>query len=154
MAQLGLTDHELHAWRTFFRMVLLLPARLERQLQAGSGLSNADYMVLVLLAEAPGRRMRSYELGRTAGWEKSRMHHQLTRMSRRGLVTREPCGSRGIYAVLTDEGFAALKKAVPGHGKEIRRLFIDRLTPEELDRFAGLAAKILDGLDADQPPPE
>ncbi|PZG34448.1 transcriptional regulator [Spongiactinospora gelatinilytica] len=132
-------------------MVLLLPARLEQQLQAGSGLSNADYTVLALLSEAPGRRMRSYELGRTAGWEKSRMHHQLTRMSRRGLISREPCGSRGIYAVLTDEGFAALKKAVPGHGQEIRRLFIDRLCPEELDRFAGLAAKILHGLDADQP---
>ncbi|RBQ18418.1 transcriptional regulator [Spongiactinospora rosea] len=135
-------------------MVLLLPARLEQQLQATSGLSNADYTVLALLSEAPERRMRSYELGRTAGWEKSRMHHQLMRMSKRGLVAREPCGSRGVYAVLTDEGLAALKKAVPGHGQEIRRLFVDRLTPGELDRFAGLAAKILDTLDADEPPGE
>ncbi|MEU0566207.1 MarR family transcriptional regulator [Nonomuraea sp. NPDC005983] len=151
MAQLGLTERELHAWRTSFRMVELLRARIEQQLQATSGLSNADYTVLVLLAEAPGRRMRSYELAQTAGWEKSRMHHQLTRMSRRGLVTREPCGSRGIHAVLTTEGLSALRKAVPGHAQEVRRLFVDRLTPEELEQFAGLAAKILDNLEEGEP---
>ncbi|GIH72835.1 MarR family winged helix-turn-helix transcriptional regulator [Sphaerimonospora thailandensis] len=152
MAQLGLTERELHAWRTSFRMVELLRTRIEQQLQASSGLSNADYTVLALLAEAPDRRMRAYELGRVAGWEKSRMHHQLTRMERRGLVVRERCGSRGIDAVLTAEGLAALRKAVPGHAEEVRRLFIDRLTPEELERFADIAAKILDNLQAAQPP--
>ncbi|WP_219518339.1 MarR family winged helix-turn-helix transcriptional regulator [Nonomuraea ceibae] len=152
MAQLGLTERELRAWRTSFRMVELLRARIEQQLQAVGGLSNADYTVLALLSEAPGRRMRSYELARVAGWEKSRMHHQLTRMSGRGLVVREPCGSRGIEAVLTEDGLAALRKAAPGHAEEVRRLFVDRLTPEELDRFAALAAKVLDSLEADQPP--
>jgi DNA-binding MarR family transcriptional regulator len=152
MAQLGLTERELRAWRTSFRMVELLRTRIEQQLQAGGGLSNADYTVLALLSEAPDRRMRAYELGRVAGWEKSRMHHQLTRMERRGLVARERCGSRGIDAVLTAEGLAALKKAVPGHAEEVRRLFIDRLTPEELEQFADIAAKILNNLEADQPP--
>ncbi|MDF5751492.1 MarR family transcriptional regulator [Spongiactinospora sp. TRM90649] len=152
MAQLGLTERELRAWRTSFRMVELLRARIEQQLQADSGLSNADYTVLALLSEAPDRRMRSYELGRAAGWEKSRMHHQLTRMSRRGLIARERCGSRGIYSVLTEVGLAALKEAVPGHAQEVRRLFIERLTPEELEQFADLATKILSNLEADQPP--
>ncbi|MEU1882740.1 MarR family transcriptional regulator [Streptosporangium sp. NPDC020072] len=152
MAQLGLTERELRAWRTSFLMVELLRTRVEQQLQADGGLSNADYTVLVLLAEAPERRMRAYELGRVAGWEKSRMHHQLTRMERRGLVTREPCGSRGVYAVLTTEGLAALRKAAPGHAREVRRLFVDPLTPEELERFADVAAKILDNLQADAQP--
>ncbi|MFD0883143.1 MarR family winged helix-turn-helix transcriptional regulator [Streptosporangium algeriense] len=149
MAQPGLTERELRAWRTSFQMVELLRTRVEQQLQASSGLSNADYTVLVLLAEAPDRRMRAYELGRAAGWEKSRMHHQLTRMERRDLVTREPCGSRGVYAALTAEGHAALRRAAPSHTEEVRRLFVDRLTPEELDRFADIAAKILDNLQAD-----
>ncbi|MFI7537053.1 MarR family winged helix-turn-helix transcriptional regulator [Streptosporangium sp. NPDC049376] len=152
MAQLGLTERELRAWRTSFLMVELLRTRVEQQLQADGGLSNADYTVLVLLAEAPERRMRAYELGRVAGWEKSRMHHQLTRMERRGLVTREPCGSRGVYAVLTAEGLAALRRAAPGHAREVRRLFVDPLTPEELERFADVAAKILDNLQADAQP--
>ncbi|WP_158088878.1 hypothetical protein [Thermoactinospora rubra] len=45
-----------------------------------------------------------------------------------------------------------LKKAVSGHAQEVRRLFVDRLTPEELEQFADLATKILSSLEADQPP--
>lgn len=94
---------------------------------------------------------RAYELSRVAGWEKSRLHHQLTRMCKRDLVTRERCGSRGMDAVITAKGLAALKEAAPGHAQEVRRLVIDRLTPDELDRFADTAATILDHLQADQP---
>jgi DNA-binding MarR family transcriptional regulator len=151
MEQRGLTERELRAWRTVIQMLELLRVRIEQQLQATSDLSNADYSVLSLLSEAPAMRMRVYELCRVAGWEKSRMHHQLTRMCKRGLIDRQRCGSRGIDAVITAEGLAALKEAVPGHTEEVRRLFIGRLAPEELDRFADIAATILDNLQADQP---
>ncbi|WP_207756904.1 MarR family winged helix-turn-helix transcriptional regulator [Nonomuraea cypriaca] len=151
MEQQGLTERELRAWRTSFRMLELLRTRIEQQLQASSGLSNADYTVLALLSEAPDGRMRAFELGRVADWEKSRLHHQLTRMSERGLVNRERCGSRGMYAVITANGLAALKEAVPSHAQEVRRLFVDHLTPEQLDQFADIAATILDRLQADQP---
>ncbi|CAM3529680.1 MarR family winged helix-turn-helix transcriptional regulator [Kibdelosporangium persicum] len=147
----GLTDRELRAWRTSFHMLELLRARIEQQLQTSSGLSNADYTVLALLSEAPGGRIRVYELGRLANWEKSRMHHQLNRMSKRGLVTRERCGSRGMYAVITTEGRATLKQAVPGHVQEVRRLFVEPLTAEQLDQLTGIAATILDTLKADRP---
>lgn len=147
----GLTERELRAWRTSFHMQELLRARIEQQLQASSGLSNADYSVLALLSEAPDRRMRAYELSRVAGWEKSRLHHQLTRMCTRGLITRERCGSRGTDVVITARGLAAFEEAVPGHAQEVRRLFIDPLTPEQLDQLAEIAATILNHLQADQP---
>ena len=151
MEQQGLTERELRAWQAVFEMQELLRARIEQQLQASSGLSNADYTVLALLSEAPDGRMRAYELSRVASWEKSRLHHQLTRMSARGFITRERCGSRGIYAVITAKGLAALKEAVPGHTQEVRRLFIDCLTPEQLDQFACIATTILGNLKAAQP---
>ena len=128
-------------------------ARIEQQLQASSGMSSADYAVLALLSEAPDGRVRPYELARMAGWEKSRLHHQLTRMSTRGLITRERYGSRGMQAVITPKGLAALKEAVPGHTQEVRRLFTGRLTPDQLDQFAEIAAAILGNLKADQPSP-
>lgn len=152
MAPQALTERELRAWRTSFRMLELLRTRIEQQLQAGSGLSNADYTVLVLLSEAPEGRLRPYELGRVAGWEKSRLHHQLTRMGTRGLVARERCGSRGMYAVITEKGRDALREAAPGHAREVRRLFVDQLTAEELDRFADIAGTILHNLEEDGPP--
>ncbi|WP_433272757.1 MarR family winged helix-turn-helix transcriptional regulator [Actinosynnema sp. CS-041913] len=151
MVQQRLTERELRAWRTSFQMLELLRTRIEQQLQADSGLSNADYSVLALLSEAPDGRMRPYELGQVAGWEKSRMHHQLTRMCKRGLVTRERCGSRGVDAVITAKGLATLEKAVPGHAQEVRRLFVDPLTADELDQFARIAGTILDNLQADLP---
>ncbi|GAA4943738.1 hypothetical protein GCM10023224_28200 [Streptomonospora halophila] len=86
-----------------------------------------------------------------AGWEKSRLHHQLTRMCKRGLTRRERCGTRGVDVVITAEGLAALKAAAPGHAQEVRRLFVDRLTADELDRFADIAAKVLHGLREDPP---
>jgi DNA-binding MarR family transcriptional regulator len=153
MEQQGLTGRELRAWRAFFRMQELLRARIEQQLQASSGLSNADYTVLTVLSEAPGGRLRAYELSRMTGWEKSRLHHQLTRMCTRDLITRERCGSRGIYAVITAKGLAAIREAAPSHAQEVRRLFIDRLTPEQIDHLADIATTVLSSLKADQPPP-
>lgn len=146
----GLTERELRAWRTSLEMLELLRTRIEQQLQASSGLSNADYTVLALLSEAPEGRMSVYQLGRVAGWEKSRMHHQLTRMGNRGLVTRERCGSRRMDAVITTKGLAVIEEAAPSHAREVRRLFVSCLTPEELAQFGGIAGKVLDHLRADQ----
>lgn len=151
MHQLKLERRAPGAEFVFGQMMELLRSRIEQQIQASSGLSMADYTVLALLSEAPEGRMRPYELGRAADWEKSRLHHQMTRMCERGLITRERCGSRGIYAVITPTGLAAIKKAAPSHAREVQRLFIDPLTPAELDQFAKTARTLLDNLRADQP---
>jgi DNA-binding MarR family transcriptional regulator len=152
MASQGLTERELQAWRTSVQMLELLRTCIEQQLQASGGLSLADYTVLSLLSEAPDGRMRLYKLARAADWEKSRLHHQLTRMGKRGLIDRESCGSRGMDAVITAKGLAAITEAAPGHSQEVRRRFVDCLTPEELDQFAGIAGTVLDSLRADQQP--
>jgi DNA-binding MarR family transcriptional regulator len=149
MQQQGLTERQLGAWRASIKMMELLRTRIEQQLQVSSGLSNADYTVLALLSETPDGRMRAYLLGHATAWEKSRMHHQLTRMCDRGLITRERSGSRGMDAVITERGLAALEEAAPGHTQVVRRLFIDCLTPEELDQFADIATTILDTLHVD-----
>ena len=57
-----------------------------------------------------------------------------------------------MYAVITAQGLAALKAAAPSHAQEVRRLFIDRLTPEQIDQLVGIATVILGNLTADQPP--
>jgi hypothetical protein len=74
-----LNDRETTAWRTFFEMQEVLRGRLEQRLLADSGLSNADYTMLVALSEADDGRLRVYELGRRLAWEKSRLHHPARR---------------------------------------------------------------------------
>jgi DNA-binding MarR family transcriptional regulator len=141
----GLTTEQLESWQAFMQMQELLGSRLEQQLQRNSNLSNADYTVLVVLSETPGMRRRVYELGQMIGWEKSRLHHQLTRMARRGLVRREadPDAPRAIHAVLTDAGLAAITEAAPSHEQEVRRLFFDLLTDRQVAQIAKISHQVL-----------
>jgi DNA-binding MarR family transcriptional regulator len=141
-----LNEREMTAWRTFYEMQEVLRGRLEQALQEDSGLSNADYTVLVALSEAPGGQQRAVELGRRLGWEKSRLHHQLTRMCRRGLVQRRSGNGRAIHAAITAVGLGALTAAAPGHRQQVRRLVLDRLTPQQIDQLAVISRTILDGL--------
>ena len=141
-----LSKQEMAAWRAFFATQEVLRGRLERHLQSDSGLSNADYTVLVALSEADGGRLRAVELGQRLGWEKSRLHHQLSRMCGRGLVRRDSGTGRAMYAAITDAGRSALEGAVPRHRQHVRRLVVDRLNPEQIDQLADISAAILAGL--------
>ena len=134
------------AWRAFYEMQEVLRGRLEQQLQADSGLSNADYTVLVALSEAVSGRLRVFELRRRLGWEKSRLHHQLSRMCKRGLVERQGGDRRAMHAAVTTAGRAALTAAVPRHTQQVRRLVLDRLSSRQIDQLADISRTILDGL--------
>ena len=135
----------MRAWRGYLGLVRVLDDRLNRDLQEQSGLSMADYEILVRLSEAPERRLRMTELAQGAMVSKSRLSHQLTRMELRGLVRREDCLSdgRGTFAVLTDHGFAVLAAAAPGHVASVHEHLLDRLTPEQVRTLGDLAEAVL-----------
>jgi len=144
-----LNDAEQRAWRAYMRMQAELTAQLGRQLQSESGLSLADYEVLVPLSEAADQRLRPVELQRCLQWEQSRLSHHLGRMQRRGLVGRVECPAdgRGAFVVLTDTGRSAIEAAAPGHVASVRRLFFDHLSPEQVTTLEKLATRVLDRLD-------
>ncbi|MEU0489156.1 MarR family winged helix-turn-helix transcriptional regulator [Nocardiopsis changdeensis] len=146
-----LAPDEKAAWDGFIRMQETLLGRLGRLLQADSGMSASDYIVLANLTEAGGR-MRFLELARLVHWEKSRMSHQVSRMAKRGLVAKEDCpdDARGAFVVVTPEGYEAIEDAAPQHVEHVRRLFIDALTPHQLSTFARLTRRVSDHM-AEQP---
>ena len=153
-----LSRREQRAWRGFVLLQQRLTPRVARELQRETGLSGADYEVLVQLSEAPGARLRAFELGGLTQWEKSRLSHHITRMVDRGLVRRESCptDSRGAFVVMTAGGRKAIEAAAPLHVEHVRRWFIDSLTPEQLDALAEISDAVLAGLDDDPescPPP-
>lgn len=145
-----LTDRELRAWRSLQLMQMRLEGELARQLATESGLSYSDYLVLVALTDRPEGRMRLFELAGVLGWEKSRLSHHVARMADRGLVAKEKCDSdrRGAYVVVTKPGRRAIDAAAPGHVAAVRRLFIDRLTPSQLDAVGEAADVVLAALEA------
>ncbi|MFC8851014.1 MULTISPECIES: MarR family winged helix-turn-helix transcriptional regulator [unclassified Micromonospora] len=145
-----LDDDQQRAWRAYLRMQAELTARLSRQLQAESGLSLADYEVLVQLTEAPDGRLRPFALQRALQWEQSRLSHHLGRMQRRGLVDREECpqDARGAFVVLAAAGRAAVEAAAPAHVDTVRRLVFDQLDPDEVRTLERIATRVVDRLDA------
>jgi DNA-binding MarR family transcriptional regulator len=147
-----LDAREQRAWRAYLAMNARLTARLHRQMQADSGLSLADFEVLVCLTDHADARVRIVELARFLQWEKSRLSHHLTRMQRRGLVSREGCpeDARGAFVVLTAEGRQAIERAAPRHVDTVREVFLDRITDEQLDTLRTIAEQVLPGLDSDQ----
>lgn len=144
-----LTDREQRSWRSFVYVQMRLFAHLQRQLQRESGLSTADYDILVALSEAPNQQLRAFELGRVTQWEKSRLSHHLTRMEQRGLVEKRRCASEPRYheVGLTDAGLAAIQDAAPRHAAQVRAAFVDVLTPEQLDQLGAACDAVLSHLD-------
>jgi DNA-binding MarR family transcriptional regulator len=148
-----LDEREERAWRALQFMQMRLEGELARQLAADSGLSYSDYVVLVALTDQPDGRMRLFELARDLGWEKSRLSHHIARMAQRGLVNKQKCDAdgRGANVVVTKQGRKELEAAAPGHVKTVRRLFVDRLTAEQLDAVGAAAEAVLAGFDAPYP---
>jgi DNA-binding MarR family transcriptional regulator len=151
-----LDEREMRAWRGFHRLRAELVAHLARELARDSGLTLADYEVLVHVSEAPGHRIRSRDLARALRWDRSRISHQLARMQARGTVRRESCAEdgRSFNVVLTDAGIAAIQSAAPAHVAAVRHCFTDVLTEEQLDTLGDIADAITTHLAAEHNDPD
>src|SRR5207302_5790078 len=140
-----LNAEEQQAWRATVHLSQLLMRQLDRDLTA-HGLNGHDYEILVELSEAPDQRLRMTELADATSQSRSRLSHQISRMEKRGLVRRDECegDKRGTFAVLTAEGTAAIERVAPYHVENVRRHFIDRLTPCQLEQVREAFGPIVD----------
>ncbi|MFE9921660.1 MarR family winged helix-turn-helix transcriptional regulator [Streptomyces sp. NPDC005774] len=133
-----------------------LMGRLSRLLQTESNVSPADFAVLVELTDVPEGRRRFLDIARALQWEKSRMSHHIARMVKRGLVVcgRSPEDGRGMFVVITDKGRAVIEAAVPRHVEAVRRLFLDHVTPSELQVLARISERVVEKLDEEPTGPD
>ncbi|ONI84551.1 MarR family transcriptional regulator [Saccharothrix sp. ALI-22-I] len=140
-----LDEREARVWQSYLAVNRELHSALERQLVRDAGLSNADYALLAPLSEAPDGVVRSRELGTLVGWERSRLSHQIGRMEKRGLVTREDCAedARGSMVRLTPAGRAAIESAAPAHVETVRRYVFDAMSTEEVEVLTRVFHRVL-----------
>ena len=139
-----LDEVQQRAWRGWIEASRRIQVATERQLKDDSDLSGDDYEVMVRLSEVPDRRMRMSELADAVANSPSRLSQRIDRMAARGLVCSDRCDEDGrvLYAVLTDEGFDRLAAAAPGHVEEVRRLFVDRLSDDEIAVLADVLPRL------------
>ena len=119
------------AWSEFVRAHALVTRRVEADLLGTHRLSLVSFDVLEHLASAPDRRLRMAELAEALVVSRSGVTRAVDRLTRQGLVSREPCNSdlRGTYATLTREGMARLLAAASTHQAAVQHYLVDALGP-------------------------
>ncbi len=139
-----LTPAELAAWRGMLRVHSGLFHELDAELEAEHRLSLRAYEVLVVLEGEPDHRLRMSDLSRSVLLSPSGVSRLVDRLEADGLVERQRCSDdgRGFYASLTDEGRRRLEEARATHLGGVRRLFLDRFAPEELDQLAAFWQRV------------
>ncbi|MFC5118208.1 MarR family winged helix-turn-helix transcriptional regulator [Amycolatopsis halotolerans] len=127
----------------------LLTRELDRGLQRDCGISKAEFSVLVTLWRTPGHEARVADLVEALGWEKSRLSHQLTRMESRDLVTPTRSGPSGRRTgiSLTAHGRTVIQEALVVHGNNIRRHFLDELTPSQAAAIRSWAEQTIERIE-------
>jgi DNA-binding MarR family transcriptional regulator len=139
-----LSAQEQQAWRAFLIACQTLFGAIDAQLQRDAGLPHGYYEILVRLSESPGRAMRMSQLAEASTSSKSRLSHAVARLEERGWIRRASCPTdrRGQIAELTEEGFAALAAAAPGHVAQVRSSLIDQLTPAQVTQLQQISEAI------------
>jgi DNA-binding MarR family transcriptional regulator len=136
---------QLAAWRLLLETHATVTELLERELMAERGLALSRYDVLLNLAEAPGGRLRMQELSASVLLSKSGLSRLVDRMVAAGLVRRERCEDdrRGWFAVLTDQGRSALRRAAPVHLRGISEHFTRHLEPDEVQLLTAVLSRVV-----------
>jgi DNA-binding MarR family transcriptional regulator len=141
-----LRRNELRAWLAYMRVQQRLGYEMNRQLQADSELSLADYDVLNALSGAPDECMQVTVLAAQIGWERSRLSHHARRMEDRGLVrcNLSARDRRATEIKLAPQGRRAIVEAAPGHVDLVRHLFFGGLPKEQLAPLSDALEAIYD----------
>lgn len=140
-----LDDDEQQLWRLMLAGFNKISRTIDERLQAGSDISSPEFSVLVALSEAEDHTLRLRELCDELGWDRSRASHQVTRMKKRGLLTKSKCpgDARGVLVTLTDQGMTHLEDAVPDHVETVRRLIFDHLNEDRADKIREFFADVV-----------
>ena len=144
-----LNEDEQRTWRTFVMATKLLFDQVERELDEQTEVPSRYYEIVARLAEVPERRLRMSDLADLSQSSRSRLSHSVARLESLGWIRREASQTdrRGAFAVLTDEGFAALEAAAPVHVRGVRTHLFDQLSPQQVENLRDIGETLLRHLD-------
>lgn len=147
----ALTPDEWDLWHKWMRAQRLLSEEIDRRLQSAFAISKAEFSVMVTLYRASIPQMRVVDVGQSLAWEKSRVSHLLTRMERRGLVARTESGAsdRRTGIGLTPEGRRLVTNAIAAHGDNVRLLFLNTISPQQMSAIRTWSEHIIDSVERD-----
>jgi len=129
-----------HAIKTLSEQALI---RVAADIEASAGISGSDFSVLSRIEELGNGELSQHALGRALGWQRSRLSHQLTRMEKRQLLTREShSGTPAVWVRLSIHGLHALAEARPAHATAVRAHILRHVPPDHEVVFLELADRL------------
>jgi DNA-binding MarR family transcriptional regulator len=139
-----LSPLELDAWGGFLRSHALVYQELERRLLKSHGMSLSAYDVLLRLTWARPDGLRMSELAAHVLMTSGGVTRLADRLERDGLIerVRSTDDMRGYLARITPAGRKALRSANRQHLADVRELFLDHVTKEELELLARVWGRI------------
>jgi DNA-binding MarR family transcriptional regulator len=132
------------AFSRLLRAYSSLTRELSARLITDHGLTINDYEALLHLSHAEDGSLRRVDLAERLMLTPSGVTRLLDGLERDGWVKKGQCESdaRVTYAVLTDEGRERLEAAGRTHVEQIREIFEERFSGEELERLIDLLGRL------------
>jgi len=120
-----------------------LERRLARTLEAEADLPLTWFEVLLRISRSDGRRLMMSDLSQQLALTTGGVTRLVDRIVDAGYLRREPAGHdrRVMYAVLTDDGLAAVTAAAEVHAAQLREAFAG-FSPRDLERFDALLDRL------------
>jgi DNA-binding MarR family transcriptional regulator len=127
-------DQVVVAWSAFLRAHAATVRLIDRDVHQQTGLPLRWYDVLLELNAAAGRRLRMQELSDAVVLSRTRVSRVVDELVAADLVRRQrnPDDGRSSYAVITEAGRRALRRAAPVYLGSIQAHFGARLSTESL----------------------
>jgi DNA-binding MarR family transcriptional regulator len=147
-----LEPRELGAYFVLMEAVSLLQRQVELQVRAAGGISYVQFQLLGRLADAPAP-LTMTELADGVVYSRSGLTYQAGLLEKDGLITRAPSpdDERATLVTITEDGRARFRHILPGHVEVVRRLLLDPLASDDIDRLGETMTLVRDHMRA-QPP--
>jgi DNA-binding MarR family transcriptional regulator len=149
-----LSPLEMEAWSGLLRMHTELYRELDRRLARGQQMPLSSYELLLRLVWArDGLRMS--ELAEQMLMTTGGLTRMADRLERDGLITRTRSAAdlRSYHAHITAAGRRAFKRANRQHLADVRELFLDHLSHDDLEALAGVWRRLKAATGAPTPGP-
>jgi DNA-binding MarR family transcriptional regulator len=132
------------AWINLLRAHAVTTRRFNAELLAAHGLTINDFDVLAQLARAPEQALKRVDLSERVLLTPSGITRLLKGLEQAGYVSNRPCAedARVTYAVLTPKGQKKLAEARKTHVADVREVFSDLFSEDELAVLAELLERI------------
>ena len=140
-----LTEDELLAWRGLLELEARVLYALDAELRDKQGMSISEFDALYQLWLQPEGRCRMKDLASRLLVTRGGATRLIARLESKGLVRRiSTPGLQAVEAELTATGESVLTAAMDTHFDGVRRLFISRLEPGDLDALRQVSRRLRD----------